>query len=266
MKKLLRLSIFPILCCMVACQDISMTDAKAESAGIHRFNGTIYEYIAQGDPALGFTYDSLKVLLNLETDEFKKLTNVKDLLNDASQKYTFFAAPDPCFEEACKGWKLIRRGNGLDEHFSLQEVFDYHKEVEIDNPDKTDRDHPTITLVHDYKNSLDTLINRYVFSGLYDFETIYAQEDATVLATSLTYSYRMNMNCGYNNASGVKSAGIPYLTFSDTRKTYMKERWKNAEVYWMDIYCTNGVVHVLSPGHEFGFGYLISQLKNYGNE
>jgi len=268
-KLLMKVMLFSMLC-FAACQKISVTDATAESLGIHKFDGTIYEYIEQGDVALGFRYDSLELLLNQETESFKKLTNLRDMLNDVNGEYTLFAMPDECFEEASKNWRLIRKGSGRSEKLSLKELFEYEyqREVEIKNPDETDRENPTIivTLTFDYKNSLDTLVSRYIMEGLYDFNTIYVNEDSQLSVESLNYSYEMLLNCGYGSANGIVQGGAPYLDLVDTRETLMTDRWKKARVCWMDIQCDNGIVHVLTPGHEFGFGDFISYFKNYGYE
>ena len=48
--------------------------------------------------------------------------------------------------------------------------------------------------------------------------------------------------------------------------TQQSDKWVVAQAIWTDVYCKNGVVHVLTPEHEFGYGIFTHYLKNLGNE
>lgn len=54
--------------------------------------------------------------------------------------------------------------------------------------------------------------------------------------------------------------------FSDMKNSQVKDNWNRVSTVWNDVYTNNGIIHILSPQHSFGFDEFIYVFNNYGNE
>ena len=194
-----------------------------------------------------------------------KLKDLKACLQDEQGEYTLLAMPDSCFRTALKQLNLYRKINQLTDangELNLEEILAYHKEIEREPEKKGD---PAITDIYEYKQVLDTLTCRYVLPGSYDMETLYASgRGLTVMG--MYYNYRMRLEAQRRPASGFVGVGTKKLYYYDMCDTQQSDKWVVAQAIWTDVYCKNGVVHVLTPEHEFGYGIFTHYLKNLGNE
>lgn len=255
----------------MSCMDDTVVDAdmsQIDDWGISHFDGTIYEYLEQGDKSLGVTFDSLRYLLDYDDPNTQRPLKLKDLkacLQDEQGEYTLLAMPDSCFRTALKQLNLYRKINQLTDangELNLEEILAYHKEIEREPEKKGD---PAITDIYEYKQVLDTLTCRYVLPGSYDMETLYASgRGLTVMG--MYYNYRMRLEAQRRPASGFVGVGTKKLYYYDMCDTQQSDKWVAAQAIWTDVYCKNGVVHVLTPEHEFGYGIFTHYLKNLGNE
>jgi hypothetical protein len=261
-----------VLCnaCMNA--SVDRDDSILEEAGISRFDGTIYEYLQQGDSRLGLTYDSLLYVLNYTgspSDSLLKFQELKACLQDEQGTYTLLAIPDPCFASALKNLNHYRKVNGLegaDGDLSLANLLNYRKEI-----DRYDANNPSVivqTDVYEYKYQLDSITCRYVIPGMYDTDAIDSLSTGSTgqILNSIFYEYRMNLDYHRLPASGYVGAGLKDLTCYDMRNTLQKNEWVWTKAGWMDIYTRNGVIHVLMLSHEFGYGQFIKYFQKYGHE
>ncbi|WP_342990439.1 MULTISPECIES: hypothetical protein [Bacteroides] len=270
-----------------SCMDISVVDADIsglQPQGLTRFDGTIYEYLQRGDPDLGVTYDSLMLLMNHEGPDCPvelKFTELKRCLQDETGQYTFVAAPDSCFRYAISELNRYRRLNELminSDDFSeetpesekyaageltLNKLLNYRKDIK-----RTDAIDPEKkwTDTYIYKDRLDSLACRYMAPGIYDTESLAGVSYVEGKIVQGLHKYRMNLAYRRLPASGFVGAGLKDLTIYDMRNTLEKEKWESAKVLWTDIYAKNGVIHVLLPQHEFGFGRFIQYFRNVGHE
>ena len=217
---------------------------------------------------MGVTFDSLRYLLDYDDPDTPRPLKLKDLkacLQDEQGEYTLLAMPDSCFRTALKQLNLYRKINQLTDangELNLEEILAYHKEIEREPEKKGD---PAITDIYEYKQVLDTLTCRYVLPGSYDMETLYASgRGLTVMG--MYYNYRMRLEAQRRPASGIVGAGTKKLYYYDMCDTQQSDKWVVAQAIWTDVYCKNGVVHVLTPEHEFGYGIFTHYLKNLGNE
>lgn len=270
-----------------SCMDTSVVESDISGirpVGITRYDGTIYEYLQNGDHALGVTYDSLLYLLNYSDEESAvplKFTELKACLGDKDEQCTFMAVPDSCFRLALKALNNFRRLNKLtitEEDMSvdamdteknaigdltLEKLLNYHKEIERVDEKKPDKKR---TDIYEYKAPLDSMLCRYMISGLYDTETLSRVTSADGKIVQGLYPYRMNLIYRRLSASGLIGGGPKDLTFYDMRNTLEMSRWESTKILWADVYATNGVIHILVPQHEFGFGNFIHYFRNMGHE
>ena len=259
---------------ITSCIDAAVVEVEPSQlgeAGTSYFDGTIYEYLEQGDELLKVTFDSLLYLLNYEDPASQKPLRFKELkecLQNENGKYTLLAVPDSCFRHAIQRLNSFRYVNSLKDEegdLSLRKILEYHKEIEREPIN--DDDSPVID-VFEYKQVLDTLVCRYAISGFYDTEALTSQFASGQKHTLKSMFYEYNMCLSYNRkpASGFVGVGVKDLTYYDMRNTLQEDVWVYTKAIWTDIYTRNGVIHVLTPGHEFGYGQFIHYFKKYGHE
>ncbi|MDR1716085.1 MAG: hypothetical protein LBS20_09575 [Prevotella sp.] len=269
-KLLLNVYVWGIILLTTSCVDITV-DESGVDMDVSRFNGTIYEYLQQGDNRLGVTFDSLLYLLEY-TDETNsnsplKFQDLKACLQDVQGEYTLFAAPDSCFSNALKSLNRYRRLNGLtdsDGDLTLKKLLDYRKEI-----DRYSASDPTLVVrtdVYEYKTQLDSLVCRYVISGNHDTKSFDEVSGSSLIVSSIFYNYRMYVSYQRQAASGFEGAGLREITYYDMLNTLQKDEWIGTKMISIDILCSNGVVHLITPAHEFGYGQCIQSFKNYGHE
>ena len=270
-----------------SCMDTAVVDAdisELQPQGLTRFDGTIYEYLQNDDLNLGVTYDSLMLLIDYEEPDCPvelKFSELKRCLQDEAGQYTFMAIPDSCFRYALQELNRYRRLNELmidSDDFSeeipesekyaageltLNKLLNYRKDIE-----RTDEKNPEKkwTDSYIYKDGLDSLVCRYMTPGIYDTETLSGFSYVEGKVIQGLHNYRMNLAYRRLPASGFVGGGLKDLTIYDMRNTLEKEKWESAKMLWTDIYATNGVIHVLLPQHEFGFGRFIQYFRNVGHE
>lgn len=286
-KKLLAIACGCGALLLSSCMDTSVVEPDISAilpVGITRYDGTIYDYLQNGDPLLGVTYDSLLYLLDY-TDESScvplKFADLKACLQDEEKQYTFMAAPDSCFRYALNALNRFRRLNKLtitDANISvdapeaeknavgdmtLKKLLSYRKEIERTDDDGSAK---KSTDIYEYKAPLDSMLCRYMTQGIYDTEKLSYVSSADGQIIQGLYSYRMNLMYKRLPASGYVGGGPKDITFYDMCNTLEMSRWESTKVLWTDVYATNGVIHVLVPQHEFGFGNFIYYFRNIGHE
>ena len=100
---------------------------------------------------------------------------------------------------------------------------------------------------------LDTFFCRYVIKNRVPTDSIRSFTDGRFF-TSLRYDYDMQMQYSATNASGYQDGGPKAIIFSDPKNSIFTRNWIRVNTITVDIKTSNAVVHLLSPGHDFGFG------------
>ena len=118
---------------------------------------------------------------------------------------------------------------------------------------------------YDYRADLERMLCKYIIKGSYDTDNILANEGNASL-NSLKYNYQMNIECSRKPASGFVGGGVKQLICSDMKNSQVKDNWNRVSTVWNDVYTNNGIIHILSPQHSFGFDEVIYVFNNYGNE
>lgn len=190
------------------------------------FNGSTYDYLVE-KPG----YDSLLLVID-------RVSGLKEVLQ--TQPVTLFAVQNNSFSLSLEALNLVRR---------------------TANPARAPHNLSSLNAAH-----LDTLTARYVLPGLHNAESADLKDGAYL--PSLNYGYMMNMKYERVNASGYQNGGPQRLYFGDTKISMDGiippfDYWIVAPTQIVNVKTTNGYVHVLASGHDFGFGdEFVKRMNN----
>lgn len=117
---------------------------------------------------------------------------------------------------------------------------------------------PAQSLANIRYDQLDTMVNQYVIKGLYAADSL-RQQDGLSLKT-VRYQYPMHAKVSRSTSSGFTGGGPEYITISDTRRSQFNRDWVSGNTASINIKTSNGVVHIMSADHVFGFDNFITRL------
>lgn len=186
------------------------------------FDGSSYQYLQKG----GGLFDSMLLVID-------RCTGLKDSL--VSGKVTLFAINNNSFNLAMKNLNL-RRATMVPAR-------------------------PPLSLATLDSTQLDTLACRYILNGLYATERVVDNADG-IQAPAIKYDYQMNLLYERINAAGYEGGGPQQLFFSDPKQTPFEVFWVTTKTQIVNVKTNNGIVHVLSSGHDFGFGNEFVERMN----
>jgi hypothetical protein len=186
------------------------------------FDGNSYQYLQKG----GGLFDSMLLVID-------RCTGLKDSL--VSGKVTLFAINNNSFNLAMRNLNLRRATMA---------------------PAR-----PPLSLATLDSTQLDTLACRYILNGLYATERVVDNADG-IQAPTIKYEYQMNLLYERVNAAGYEGGGPQQLFFSDPKQTPFEVFWVTTKTQIVNVKTTNGIVHVLSSGHDFGFGNEFVERMN----
>lgn len=196
-------------------------------------DGGYHEYTKTRSQVSANSYDYLKS----QTGVFDSMVKVIDRLSLErtlkSNKLTVLAITNSSFEAAIKNLNILRTENNL-------------KPVYLSDLDPY---------------NLDTLFCRYILPGVFPTDSLLNAPDGRVFS-SLKFNAGMNMLLFFQTASGFDRGGPQYINYSDTKGSFYISKWVRTSTSSMDMFTLNGVIHVLTPDHEFGFNEFISRFKN----
>lgn len=187
-----------------------------------KYDGTIYEYLTSSDGR----YDSLLLVLDRVPDLRRKLNNPDSTLS-------LFAVTNRSFELALEALNTTRKLTGRS---AL-----YLEDVGI--------------------NDLDSMLNRYVLDDVFDTKSLAPFIDGQVVQ-STKYNYKMHIQYKVLDASGFVGGGQQQLIFSDTNNSIFQRYWQKINTSAVNIRTNNGIIHVLSAGHDFGFNKFTSKYSS----
>ncbi|WP_144036620.1 hypothetical protein [Sphingobacterium psychroaquaticum] len=187
------------------------------------YNGVIFDYIMNQKG----TYDSLAIVL-------ERLPDLKEKLKQTEQKVTFFAVNNRSFSLAINNLNMARKQNGLTPM--------YLEDIKLD--------------------VLDSLVYRYVFDEEYPIAAFESYLDGQSIISS-KFDYEMHALYQVLTSSGLVGGGQQQLMFSDVNKSIYQRYWNSTTTESVDLKTKNGVVHTLTPRHEFGFGKFTTYLSKF---
>jgi hypothetical protein len=178
------------------------------------FNGNALAYL-QSQPGV---YDSMLLVIN-------RLKDMPQLIS--SGDITLFAASNRSFSLALQNINQARKDS-----------------VPAMSP---------ISLSQIDSATLDTFFCRYILVGKVNTDSLEGYTDGR-LFPSMRYNYNMQAQLSTTNASGFLNGGPKAITFSDPRNSIFTRNWIRVNTITVNIKTSNAIVHLLPPGHDFGFG------------
>lgn len=167
-------------------------------------------------------FDSVLLVLN-------RLPYLRDAV--ANEEVTLFAPTNSTFQTALANLNLVR-DNQHKERLSIQTL--------------------------DIKQ-LDTLMTKYIGEGIISTDSTLYIDGLPV--TTYGIQHPMHAQRIKESASGLIDGGVEVLYYSDTRDNSFQSQWVRATSQAVNIFTTNGVVHVLGGRHEFGFGEFLTRMN-----
>ncbi|MFD1771305.1 hypothetical protein [Sphingobacterium suaedae] len=221
MKKLVNIVSIFISLCLIISCERGDQHYYEYTNETQTYDGTILQYI-ESRPG---TFDSLVLVLD-------RLPELRKTLGTESGELTLFAVTNRSFEIAVKAMNVAR---GLSQKSPL-----YLEDID--------------------KLELDSLVSRYVFTEKFDTEELQPfREGRTV--KSARFNYDMNLLYKITDASGLIEGGQQQILLSDVNNSIFQRYWKTINTAAVNLKTKNGVIHVLSSGHDFGFNKLTTKFS-----
>ena len=154
--------------------------------------------------------------------------NLQETLNDSN--VTLFAVTNPSFRLAITNLNNLRR--------STDKLPQY-----LYNVDSV---------------QLDTMASQYIIKGSVTSDQLSLQ-DGLGLESVRTF-YPMHGKLAKSSSSGYVDGGPGVIEFSNTNKSKFVRDWVTTSTTANNIKTSNGLIHVISPDHIFGFDQFVSRI------
>ncbi|TJY68341.1 ATP/GTP-binding protein [Sphingobacterium alkalisoli] len=105
---------------------------------------------------------------------------------------------------------------------------------------------------------LDTMMSQYIVRGKLNGDSLASKDGKSLV--DFRYGYPMHGKLTESYSSGYIHGGPSVIEFSDTKKSSFIRNWVTTSTASINIETTNGIVHVLSPDHVFGFADFVKRL------
>lgn len=241
-----------------SCTDYSQSEP--ETVPQVAFQGTVWDYLEAEHPDMKF--DSIRAIID-------EIPEVKEQLRASGSGLTFFAPTDASVRNAIAALNTYRKSNKIGEPVYLKDLMAAPFEVEDTtirvDPLTLENDTTFSYRTYDYQLQMDSLISRYSFSERMLTDNIISTGGRIKMSTS-RYTLEMILESGRHDAYGASEGGTKYLYLVESNGSNMQSSWVKAEATKRDVETENGVIHVLSDNHEFGFNLFIKKFKNRGTE
>lgn len=186
------------------------------------YEGDIFSYL-ESKPGV---YDSLVMILD-------RLPSLKDSLRSADNNYTLFAVNNRSIELALASLNNVRK-----------------------------QSHKAPLYLEDLAvNELDSIMCRYIFKGTIHSDSINELKDGLYIH-GLKYGYQMHAQYNETAATGLVGFGPQEIIFSDTNWSIFHLYWVRTNTVSINVRTNNGLVHMLTSGHDFGFNKFITAFNN----
>lgn len=110
-------------------------------------------------------------------------------------------------------------------------------------------------------SDLDTLLSYYIIQGKYNTSDIENLKEG-LYVYGYKSNYQMHIQFQNSSASGLKGFGPQQIVFSDTNGRVFHRFWTRTTTSSINVKTSNGYVHMLNSGHDFGFNNLIRLFNN----
>lgn len=225
------------------------------------FDGNAIDYLKashEGD----LKFDSILYILD-------RIPELKAELSQNEKKLTFFAPSDNSVRDAIKALNAYRKSNNIGEPVYLKDLlvapFTVQDTTIVINRLTQEEDTTFTERRFDYCQQMDLLMSRYCFDGSINSDYV-IETGGQIKQNTSRNSLEMVLESGRYDASGAVGAGMRYLHLVETNGSNLQSLWVKAEATKRDVIVDNGIVHILSNHHEFGFNLFIQNFKNRGTE
>ena len=193
-------------------------------------NGGYYDAADETAPFSGNIYEYLKSKPGVYDSLIVAVDRMglKKTLTDSN--VTLFAVTNPSFQLALRNLNTLRKQSDKDPLF-------------LSNIDGV---------------QLDTMISYYIIRGVKPTDSLKLQDGLNL--TSVKVAYPMHAKSVKGSASGQVGAGPEVIEFSNTKKSKFIRNWSTSTTASNNIRTKNGIVHVISPDHLFGFDGFVTRL------
>lgn len=178
----------------------------------------------------GSTYDYLKSKPGVYDSLIAVIDRMglKTMLTDSN--VTLFAVTNPSFRLAITNLNTLRRQSDKDPLF-------------LANIDGV---------------QLDTMASYYIIRGKYTSDSLTLQDGLDF--TGVRFGYPMHGQIVQLSASGEVGGGPGVIQFSNTKRSKFIRNWSSTTTGSNNIRTKNGIVHVVSSDHIFGFNEFVTRL------
>ncbi|WP_437918979.1 discoidin domain-containing protein [Sphingobacterium sp. LRF_L2] len=130
----------------------------------------------------------------------------------------------------------------------------------IENLNNTRRnaDQPLENLANVEYEQLDTMLSQYIIRGRVTGDSLFLQDGMSL--ADFKYGYPMHGKLTDSYSSGYISGGPALIEFSDTKRSQFVRDWVTTTSASINIETKNGMVHVLTADHVFGFNDFVERL------
>jgi len=108
------------------------------------------------------------------------------------------------------------------------------------------------------REQLDTMVSYYIIRGKYLSDSLQLQDGLDLF--SVRFGYPMHAKSTRASSSGFEKGGPEVIDFSNTKRSKFVKFWSSTTTGSNNIETTNGIVHVVTPDHIFGFDEFVKRL------
>ena len=193
-------------------------------------NGGFYDVEESTAPFTGNTYEYLKSKPGVYDSLLVAIDRMGLQKTLTDSNVTLFAVTNPSFQLAFRNLNTLRKQSDKDPLF-------------LSNIDGV---------------QLDTMVSYYIIRGKKPTDSLKLQDGLNL--TSVKVGYPMHAKSTRASASGLVGAGPEVIEFSNTKRSQFIRNWATSTTASNNITTKNGIVHVISPDHIFGFDGFVTRL------
>lgn len=119
-------------------------------------------------------------------------------------------------------------------------------------------DRPSEYLASVDGNQLDTMLSQYIIRGKYIADSLATQDGLQLYGVK--YGYPMHGRLIKTTSSGYENGGPTVIQLSDTKRSQFERNWISTTTGSINLKANNGIIHVVSTDHVFGFNDFVSRL------
>ena len=105
---------------------------------------------------------------------------------------------------------------------------------------------------------LDTMVCEYIIKGKILSDSMTLQDGLNM--SSIRYDYPMHGKLVKSASSGYITGGSEMIEYSNTNRSQFVKNWVTTTTGSNNVKTSNGIIHIITPDHIFGFNQFVSRL------